>query len=264
MAGTVLLVDDDPTALWTWSALLTSSEATVRVASSARGALRQVGTCRPDLLVLDLQLPDGTGLDIVRALGADGGCPPFILVTGHATTPNTVEAMRLGALDVLEKPLVGDAFVAPVVAALQRCRETARAGVASDGSNAERLRSYVLRALDAEADFRTLGEWARAVGVSRSTLVQACRLMQVPPSQARDFSRFLRLVVLGAGACDPATDLNVSDPRTLSRLVRRAGLATYHAGEPLTVTGYLSRQRFLPQDHPVVLALARTLSASDA
>lgn len=111
----VLLVDDDVAALEIGALLLADAGVQVEVAPSAEAALRLAAGRAFDLLIVDYRLGDETGIDLVRRLRAGGVATPFILVTGHASVSLTVEAMRLGARTVLEKPLIGEAFVTPVL-----------------------------------------------------------------------------------------------------------------------------------------------------
>src|SRR5689334_22367089 len=65
-------------------------------------------------------------------------------------------------------------------------------------SMAERWANYVLGACKSERDPRTLAIWARQIGVSCTTLCESCRLINVQPRQARDFTRVLRLMLMAA------------------------------------------------------------------
>jgi two-component system nitrogen regulation response regulator GlnG len=77
----------------------------VVTASTAAEGLKLAGERRPDAVVLDVRLPDRTGLEVLRELQAlDARCP-VVFITGQGTTDTAIEAMKLGAFDYLLKPL---------------------------------------------------------------------------------------------------------------------------------------------------------------
>jgi len=121
-----LLVDDDPGVLETLSPFFRLAGFEVAVASTGIAAVelarsRTVATC-----VCDLRLLDISGLDVLRQLRAGGSNIPFLLISGYNTVETTVEAMKLGAADVLSKPLDGDRAVEAVRAAIQAHEHHAR------------------------------------------------------------------------------------------------------------------------------------------
>jgi DNA-binding NtrC family response regulator len=100
----VLIVDDDTDAATTLRELVRTDRFSVAVAHTLRDARRQIALQPPDLVLLDLQLPDGNGLDLFgdRQLVSDS---EIVLVTGHASLDTSIEAMRRGASDYLVKPI---------------------------------------------------------------------------------------------------------------------------------------------------------------
>jgi ActR/RegA family two-component response regulator len=244
----VLIVDDDVAALEMWALLLAEEGVLVEVAPSAAACLRLMATRDFDLLVVDLRLGEDSGLELVRQLQSRGTSQPFVLVTGHANVAVTVDAMRLGARTVLEKPLVGDDFVAPILRALRELEAEALGRLAAPAySIADRWARHVLAASSTSSDPRTLAAWARAAGVSRSALIEVCARLDVNPRDARDLARVLRLVRRADIAWDPEASLDVADRRTLHRLLVRAGLAATPRGSRPAPQQFLARQRFVPQ-----------------
>lgn len=78
----------------------------VSTASNATEANRSLKSARPDIVLLDLSLPDLDGLSLIRSWSSSGRLPvPVVVLSGFATIDNAVEATRLGASDFLEKPL---------------------------------------------------------------------------------------------------------------------------------------------------------------
>ena len=101
---TIFLVEDDSKLRESLSWFLGSHGYQVIASSSTSEALKTYNPNLPGCLVLDLQLPEGTGLDLYKQFGELGCTHPFIMMTAYSRVPLAVEAMRLGAVDFLEKP----------------------------------------------------------------------------------------------------------------------------------------------------------------
>ncbi len=99
-----LIVDDDVDSAATLQALVAGERFSVAVAHNLRDARRQIALQQPDIILLDLQLPDGTGMDLFAdpALVANS---EIVLITGHASLETSIQALRLGAADYLIKPI---------------------------------------------------------------------------------------------------------------------------------------------------------------
>jgi two-component system response regulator AtoC len=100
----LLLVDDDPEALEWLSELAKAEGFSVAQADSLRAARIHLSRLQPDVLLTDLQLPDGQGIDLVKDLESRESTE-VILITGHASVESAVQALRLGASDYLVKPV---------------------------------------------------------------------------------------------------------------------------------------------------------------
>jgi hypothetical protein len=122
------------------------------------------------------------------------------------------------------------------------------------GSVAERWASFVLDVVQAERDPKTIGTWARLLGVSRSVLCECCRLVHVSPRDARDFARVMRAIHRSGERWQPETVLDLADARTLKKLLTRAG---FLSGVVLTPSPqeYLDRQQWIPRDNAGLRAL---------
>ena len=99
-----LIVDDDGDAAATLKMLVAGEGLTVAVAGSLRDARRQLALQSPDIVLLDLQLPDGSGMDLFQDAQLVASAE-IVLVTGHASLETSIQALRLGAADYLVKPL---------------------------------------------------------------------------------------------------------------------------------------------------------------
>jgi two-component system response regulator AtoC len=99
-----LLVDDDSDAAETMAMLIANEGFTVATAGSLQDARRQMALQEPDIVLLDLMLPDGSGMELFQ----DAKQLPnteLVLITGHASLETSIQALRLGAADYLVKPM---------------------------------------------------------------------------------------------------------------------------------------------------------------
>lgn len=101
---TIFLVEDDKRLRDSLEWLLTSHNYCVIASASVAQALDGYEPNAPGCLILDVQLPEGTGLELLEKFRAAGGSHPFIVMTAYGRVTLAVEAMRLGAVDFLEKP----------------------------------------------------------------------------------------------------------------------------------------------------------------
>ncbi|MCI0455613.1 MAG: sigma-54 dependent transcriptional regulator [Gemmataceae bacterium] len=102
---TLLIVDDEVPILHAFRRAFRQPEVTLLTAETAREGLLVVSEQRPDVVVLDVNLPDESGLETYGKLRRLDARTPVIFITGHGTTDQAIEAMKLGALDFLLKPL---------------------------------------------------------------------------------------------------------------------------------------------------------------
>lgn len=100
----VLVVDDDVNTQATMADIVMEEGFTVAVADSLRTAQAQIALHRPDVVLTDLNLPDGNGMALFDDIEARA-TTQIVLITGHASVESAVEALRLGAADYLTKPI---------------------------------------------------------------------------------------------------------------------------------------------------------------
>ncbi|MDZ7617209.1 MAG: sigma-54 dependent transcriptional regulator, partial [Patescibacteria group bacterium] len=103
--ATLLVVDDEPTVLHMFARLLRSEELEVLTAPSGEVALRLLSEKAVDAVVLDIVLPDRSGLDVFREIRAADSRLPVIFMTAGGASDTAIEAMKLGAFEYLLKPL---------------------------------------------------------------------------------------------------------------------------------------------------------------
>src|SRR5215210_3081250 len=99
-----LAVDDDPNFLSALAELIEGQGFTTNTACTLRDARAQVSHRTPDVALIDLYLPDGSGIELLKDLEI-GSSTEVVLMTGHADVESAVQALRLGASDYLTKPL---------------------------------------------------------------------------------------------------------------------------------------------------------------
>lgn len=110
--SSVLIVDDDEALCRSVEVQLRAEGYEVRSAGSSGEGLRLLEEWTPDLVLLDLRLPDGSGIDTLRRLQQDRPALPVVVVTGLQEMEVTIEAMRAGAFDYLRKPFeINDVFL---------------------------------------------------------------------------------------------------------------------------------------------------------
>ena len=108
--GRVLIIDDEPNVRLTFRTALESSGYTVTEAAGGERGLMRLQEFPADLILLDLKMPGVGGMDVLRLLRDAGESTPVVMVTAHGSIPDAVEAMKLGAVDFLSKPLTPEAL----------------------------------------------------------------------------------------------------------------------------------------------------------
>ena len=118
----VFVVDDDYRVREALSSLITSVGLRVVAFGSAAEFLESEKPDSPACLVLDLELPDTSGLELQRELAAGDG-PPIVFITGHGDIPSSVRAMKAGAIEFLPKPFSAQELLQAIDAAIVLDRE---------------------------------------------------------------------------------------------------------------------------------------------
>jgi diguanylate cyclase (GGDEF)-like protein len=156
-AGSVLVVDDDPDVIREYSLVLRGAGMRVEAALSAEAVFERLETSGPDLLILDVNLPHVSGLDVCRAVRMSQRWEllPILVATGRGDVETRVKAFRAGASDVLVKPILADELLARVGVQLERAR------LVRDRSEKDSLSGLLLRRPFLEAVHRGLSLAAR-------------------------------------------------------------------------------------------------------
>lgn len=104
MSDKILLIDDEQDFLSVMSERMEARNIQVSTASSAKEGLEKVAAGSFDAVILDVMMPEMDGIETLRILKEKNPDLAVILLTGHATIKQGIEAMKLGALDLMEKP----------------------------------------------------------------------------------------------------------------------------------------------------------------
>ena len=119
----VFVVDDDQAVRDSIAMLVRAEGLAVRTFDSARSFLAGWDHAEESCLIVDLRLPDLSGLELQERLAATADAPPIIFLTGFGTVPSAVHALKAGAMDYLEKPVDPGALLSRVREGLARDRE---------------------------------------------------------------------------------------------------------------------------------------------
>lgn len=118
-AATILVVDDEPPIRRLLRTSLSSQGFGVVEAADGREAAEQIRRSSPDLVILDLGLPDMSGLDLIRTVRAGGSSLPILVLSSRSDERGKVEALDLGADDYVTKPFGTAELFARIRAALR-------------------------------------------------------------------------------------------------------------------------------------------------
>ena len=184
----ILIVDDEPDIASALREFLDDAGYRVQVSGSVAAARRALGGQAFAMALVDLNLPDGSGLDLMREAGGDPASPDFVVVTGNATLASAIAAVEAGAAGYLLKPIDFGKLTA-LVGRVLALRKLTADNAYLQGELTERLRES--EALLAIA--RTLGETLDL----REAVRRVCR----------ELARLTRADTAAAYLYDPGSDL---------------------------------------------------------
>ena len=119
----VFIVDDDPSVRRSLERLIQSVGLAAKSFASAAQFLQSGHGQETGCLILDVRMPEISGLELQEKLAVAGVRLPIIFVSGHGTVPMSVRAMKAGALDFLQKPFDEQDLLDAVYRAIERCRK---------------------------------------------------------------------------------------------------------------------------------------------
>lgn len=115
----ILIIDDEPSICSGCQMILSEQEYFVEISCSGEDGLKKISDNNFDLVLLDIRLPDMSGLDILKKINIEQIDISVIIMTGHGTVANAVEAMKHGAFDFITKPFAEDKLIHTIKKALE-------------------------------------------------------------------------------------------------------------------------------------------------
>ncbi len=170
----LLLVDDDEVLRERLATAIRARGYDVRTAGSADEAMREIARDAPEMAVLDLRMPGGSGIDVLRELKQQDPSTRVLMLTGYGSISTAVEAVRDGAVGYLPKPADAD----EILAALAGTNTAKEKGIETP-SLARAEWEHIQRVLtDCGGN---ISEAARRLGIHRRSLQR--KLHKYPPSR---------------------------------------------------------------------------------
>jgi two-component system, LuxR family, response regulator FixJ len=197
----IFVIDDDVSVRDALSMALRAEGYNVESFGKASSFLDVVRMRSPAAIVLDVMLPDQSGLEVLKALKAESYPAPILMMTGHGDIPMAVEAIKLGAYDFIEKPFPMDTLLDQLKAAMN-AQERREQSVSSNdvdlgnigGSGLTPREREVLREIATGASSKEAG---RILGISPRTVeVHRARIMD--KLGARNAADLMRIIFSNA------------------------------------------------------------------
>ncbi|MFZ5571021.1 MAG: response regulator [Thermodesulfobacteriota bacterium] len=164
----VLAIDDEAIVLESIRRVLTEEGFEVDVSLSARAGIRMAAEESYDIVLTDIRMPDVDGLTVVRDVKRQKPQMPVVIITGYASVASAVQAMKLGAVNYIEKPFDPEELIRIVVSAI----EAATGSVPEEQTliHAEEVRKVLMKGA-AEPDFarKVFEEGGEALGPYKLT-----------------------------------------------------------------------------------------------
>ena len=196
---TIVVIDDERAIQATLSTILERNGYRVHVGPNASLGRKKVEELKPDLVLLDLGLPDAEGLDVLRGFKADFPTMPVMILTANDTLANAIESIKLGAFHFLSKPYAAEELLSLCSRALEQ-RDLVR--------QTETLRE---EKKELQKQLRAAEDQLRPVAISRRMREVEQLIARVAPSEAN---------VLLTGESGVGKEIYASE---LHRLSQRAG-----------------------------------------
>jgi two-component system response regulator FixJ len=202
----VIVVDDDPAMLELLTLQLMTAGLRVIPFNSARDMLDSGREASAHCIVSDVRMPDMSGLELQKELTKRRSRLPFVIVTAHGDIPLAVEAMRAGAVDIIEKPFASARLVSAVARALTlraqsdtegSVRETARSRLALLTSREREVLGVLVDGKQSKAIAEVLRISQRTVEVHRANIMRKLKVRTVG-----ELIRFALNAQLAVGSSD--------------------------------------------------------------
>jgi two-component system response regulator FixJ len=201
--GKVYVIDDDEAMRDSLGFLLAAADFQVSLFKTALDFLEALPTLDFGCVVSDVRMPDIDGIELLKRLKAGGSLFPVVIMTGHGDVPLAVEAMKLGAMDFLEKPFEDDRLIGMIEAALRRAEpsvknEAATIEIQSRIASLSPRERQVMDGLIAGLSNKLI---AREYDISPRT-IEVYRANVMTKMQAASLSELVRLAMRGGALKD--------------------------------------------------------------
>ena len=201
--GKVYVIDDDEAMRDSLDFLLAAADFQVSLFETALDFLDVLSTLDFGCVVSDVRMPDIDGIELLKRLKAGGSLFPVVIMTGHGDVPLAVEAMKLGAMDFLEKPFEDDRLIGMIEAALRRAEpsvknEAATIEIQSRIASLSPRERQVMDGLIAGLSNKLI---AREYDISPRT-IEVYRANVMTKMQAASLSELVRLAMRGGALKD--------------------------------------------------------------
>ncbi len=197
--ATVFVVDDDQAMRTSLEWLIETTGMSVKTFESAAAFLADYYPGRAGCLLLDVRMPGMSGLDLQSHLAREGYRLPIIMITGHGDVAMAVRAMKMGAVDFIEKPFHDEDLLRSIRNALDQDQKT-RASRSMRADIATRLAELTPReheVMGMVTDGKSNKEIALALGVSAKT-VEAHRSRVMEKMRATSLAELVRMALVAA------------------------------------------------------------------
>lgn len=192
----IYVIDDDQAMRDSLDFLLGSAGFRVRVFDSAQVFLDELAKLEPGCVVTDVRMPGIDGMELLRRVNSGARKLPVIVMTGHGDVPLAVEAMKLGALDFLEKPFEDERLIGMIETALSEqefgsTNDAASADMAARVASLTQRERQVMQGLVTGQSNKTI---AREYDISPRT-VEVYRANVMTKMQAGNLSELVRFAI---------------------------------------------------------------------
>ena len=192
----VYVIDDDPAIRDSLDFLLGAAGFSVRAFDSGQVFLDELAKLEHGCVVTDMRMPGIDGMELLRRVNSGARKLPVIVMTGHGDVPLAVEAMKLGALDFLEKPFEDDRLIGMIETALSGQQngsksEAAMADMAARVASLTQRERQVMQGLVTGQSNKTI---AREYNISPRT-VEVYRANVMTKMQAGNLSELVRFAL---------------------------------------------------------------------
>lgn len=194
--GKVFVIDDDEAMRDSLEFLLGAAEFDVTLFESAQHFLDALPSVAFGCVVSDIRMPGIDGIDLLKRLKAERRTIPVLIMTGHGDVPLAVEAMKLGAVDFLEKPFEDDRLIGMIEIALKHAESGARseAAVLDIAARVESLSPRERQVMEGLVAGLSNKQIARDYDISPRT-IEVYRANVMTKMQAGSLSELVRLAI---------------------------------------------------------------------